>query len=108
MAQVEPAAEWSPDAGTRGLGDDSLTARVDSEGVPIALESVSRDVPPEPVPGQKRPPCKRKGEVPINGGCWVHQTNIEPPCEEGEYEWQGACYRPAGVRSRPPTSKKPQ
>jgi hypothetical protein len=109
MAQAEePAAGWAPDAGTRGLGDDALAARVDSEGVPIAPESVSRDLPPQPVPGQQRVPCKRKGEVPINGGCWVHLTNIEPPCGEEEYEWQGSCYRPSGVRSRPPTSKKPQ
>jgi serine/threonine protein kinase len=109
MAQVEaPGAESAPDGGTRGLGDDSVTTRVDSQGVPVALESVSRDVPPQPVPGQHRPPCRRKGEVPINGGCWVLQANVEPPCGDEEYEWQGSCYRAAGVRSRPPTSKQPQ
>jgi predicted Ser/Thr protein kinase len=109
MAQVEePGAESAPDGGTRGLGDDSMTAREDSQGAPVTPESVSREVPPQPVPGQQRPPCRRKGEVPINGGCWVLLANIEPPCGEGEYEWQGACYRPSEVRSRPPTSKQPR
>jgi serine/threonine protein kinase len=109
MVQAEePDTEWAPDAGTRGLGDDSLTARVDSPEMPSGPEPISRDIPPQPRPGQQRPPCKRKGEVPINGGCWVLQANVEPPCGDGEYEWQGACYRPASARSRPPTSKQPQ
>jgi predicted Ser/Thr protein kinase len=109
VAQIEePGAEWAPDAGTRGLGDDLLAARVDSPDVPVGPEPVSRDIPPQPLPGQQRPPCHRRGEVSINGGCWVLQANVEPPCEDGEYEWQGSCYRPAGVRARPPTSKQPQ
>jgi serine/threonine protein kinase len=109
MAQVEvPGAESVPDGGTRGIGDDSLTTREDSQGVPVAPESVSQEVPPQPLPGQHRPPCRRRGEVVINGGCWVHQTNIEPPCGEEEYEWQGACYRASGVQSRKPTSKQPR
>jgi predicted Ser/Thr protein kinase len=109
MAQVEvPGAESAPDGGTRGLGEDSMTAREDSQGVPVAPEAVSREVPPQPFPGQQRPPCRRKGEVPINGGCWVLLANIEPPCGDEEYEWQGSCYRVSGVRSRSPTSKQPR
>jgi serine/threonine protein kinase len=107
MAQLEePDAEWAPDAGTRGLGDDSLIARVDSPDVPAGPEPISRDIPRQPLPGQQRSPCQRKGEVTINGGCWVLQADVEPPCGEGEYEWQGACYRPVGIQSRPPTSKQ--
>jgi eukaryotic-like serine/threonine-protein kinase len=104
----EPDTEWAPDAGTRGLGEDSLTARVDSPDMPSGPEPISRDIPPQPRPGQQRPPCRRKGEVVINGGCWVLQANVEPPCGDDEYEWQGSCYRPASARSRPPTSKQPQ
>jgi len=109
VAQLEVlGAASAPDAGTRGLGDDSMTTRVDSQGAPVAPESVSQEVPPQPLPGQDRPPCRRRGEVVINGGCWVLQANVEPPCGEGEYEWQGSCYRASGVRSRSPTSKQPQ
>jgi predicted Ser/Thr protein kinase len=109
VAQAEePGAESAPDGGTRGLGDESMTARVDPQRMPVAPESVSQPIPSEPLPGQKRSPCRRRGEVPINGGCWVHLTNIEPPCGEEEYEWQGSCYRAVGVRSRSPTSKQPQ
>jgi predicted Ser/Thr protein kinase len=109
VAQAEePGAESAPDAGTQGLGEESMTARVDPQRMPVALESVSQQIPQKPLPGQQRTPCRRKGEVPINGGCWVLLANVEPPCGEGEYEWQGACYRAVDVRSRTPTSKQPQ
>jgi hypothetical protein len=109
MAQVEvPGANSAPDGGTRGLGEDSMTTRVDSQEVPIARESVSQQIPPEPLPGQQRSPCRRKGEADINGGCWVLLANIEPPCGHEEYEWQGSCYRAVGVRPRSPTSKQSQ
>ena len=109
VVQVEePEAEWAPDAGTR-LGDDALTARVDSQEVPIAPESMPAEFPTEPLPGQRRSPCRRSGEVAINGVCWVPLTTLKPPCDgDDEYEWQGKCYRPARDRSRTPTSKQPE
>jgi predicted Ser/Thr protein kinase len=110
VAEVEASeADSAPDAGTRGLGDDALASRVDSQQVPVPAESVPAEFPLQPIPGQRRPPCRRSGEVVINGGCWVPLTTIKPPCDgDEEYEWQGSCYRPARDRSRRPTSNNPQ
>jgi predicted Ser/Thr protein kinase len=111
VAQVEaPKVESAPDGGTRGLGDDALTARMDSQEVPIAPESTPAEFPTQPLPGQRRPPCRRDGEKVINGGCWVPlMATIKPPCDgDDEYEWEGLCYRPARDRPRTPTSKNPQ
>ncbi|MBN1206083.1 MAG: serine/threonine protein kinase, partial [Myxococcaceae bacterium] len=74
---------------------------------PISAEAFALEVPEQPLPGQRLAPCPRSGEVEINGGCWVRQANISPPCDHEEYEWRGACYRPALKRPRPPTTKKP-
>jgi hypothetical protein len=104
-----PEVESAPDGGTRGLGDDALTTRAGSQEMPIEPESISLEFPKEPLPGQRHPPCRRRGEVIINGGCWLPLTTIKPPCDgDDEYEYQGSCFRPARDRSRPPTSKKPQ
>jgi predicted Ser/Thr protein kinase len=109
VTRVEaPDAGMAPDAGTRGLGDDALTTRVETQEAPLSAESVSVDIPKQPLAGQRRPPCKRSGEAVINGGCWKLLARSDPPCGDGEYQWQGACYDPALDRSRPPTSKKPQ
>ncbi|HVG58480.1 MAG TPA: protein kinase [Hyalangium sp.] len=111
MVRIEaPEVEFAPDGGTRGLGDDAFTTRVDSQEVPALPESTVAEFPTEPLPGQRRPPCRRSGEVIINGGCWLPLTTIKPPCDgDDEYERQGACYRPARDRRlRPPTSKKAQ
>jgi hypothetical protein len=109
VAQVEvPQAESAPDAGTKGLGDDVVTARVEVLEMPMTLETVSQQIPPQPLPGQRRPPCQRRWEVEINGGCWRLIAGSEPPCTDGDYEWQGGCYDPALDRKRVPTSKNPQ
>jgi serine/threonine protein kinase len=110
VAQVEaPEVESAPDGGTRGLGENALTARVDSQEISIAPETLPAEFPTRPLPGQRRPPCRRAGEVVINGGCWVPLITIKPPCDgDDEHEWQGSCYRPARDRSRTPTSKHPQ
>src|SRR5690606_17437623 len=91
VAQLEtPEVESEPDGGTRGLGDGVLAARVDSHEVPIAPESIPAEFPMQPLPGQRRPPCRRSGEVVINGGCWLPLTTIKPPCDgDDEYEWEG-------------------
>jgi predicted Ser/Thr protein kinase len=109
MVQADaPAIDDEPDAGTRGLGDDALTTRAETSEIPITLEAVSTPIPDTPLPGQRRPPCPRRWQVEINGGCWKLLANSEPPCDHGEYEWQGQCYDPALDRARPPTSTKPK
>jgi serine/threonine protein kinase len=105
MAQAEdPAVEMAPDGGTRGVGEEVLSARVDSQQIPNASEPVSKQVPQQPFSSQRRPPC-RGGEV-IHGGCWMRLPNIKPPCRDNEYEWQGLCYYPILDQTRAPTSEE--
>jgi hypothetical protein len=109
VAQAEAQdAEMAPDGGTRGLGEEVLSARVDSQEVPVtSASSITVDVPKLPLAGQRRPPCPRSAEVVINGGCWKHEADIEPPCGD-YYEWRGECYLPVMGRTRVPTTQKPQ
>jgi hypothetical protein len=107
VAQAEdPAVEMAPDGGTRGVGEEVLSARVDPQQVPQASEPISKEVPQQPLPGQRQPPCGRSRAVIINGGCWKRQ-DIDPPCAGDEYERQGSCYMPIMEGTRPPTTGKP-
>jgi hypothetical protein len=47
----------------------------------------------------------RKGEVELNGGCWV-ALEKRPPCYDDQAEYQGKCYLPVSARSRKP--REPQ
>jgi hypothetical protein len=51
----------------------------------------SRPMPSKPYPGQKRPPCKPRLELELNGGCWVPHRE-KAPCPEDLFEYQGECY----------------
>jgi eukaryotic-like serine/threonine-protein kinase len=109
LARAEPMANGAaPDAGTRGLGDSTPTTRVTSEESPVVLEAkvIATEFPDEPLPGQRRAPCKGNS-VEINGGCWM-VTTIQPPCGDDAYEWKGSCYYPILTRAKPRTSKKPR
>ncbi|MDC0714563.1 serine/threonine-protein kinase [Stigmatella sp. ncwal1] len=64
------------------------------------------DMPSRPLKHQKRPPCTRRGETEINGGCWV-RLDLELPCKDGGYEWKGRCYMPMGADERPDSSRYP-
>ncbi|WP_224245477.1 serine/threonine protein kinase [Hyalangium gracile] len=111
LARAEPVRdEAAPDAGTRGLGDATPTARVAAEGLPAGLEVrvIAMDLPEKPIPGQRRAPCRGHEQVEINGGCWHLLTNTFPPCGEDAYEWKRACYYPILERAKPRTSKKPR
>jgi hypothetical protein len=66
------------------------------------------DLPKQPLPRQRRPPCQRKGVKEIRGGCWIRIADVEPPCSDNEYEWQGACYTPVLDNTPTSTSDKPQ
>jgi len=103
-----PSEAGAPDGGTRGLGADALASRVETPRIPLAAKVVSVNLPKEPLPGQRRPPCGRKGAKVIQGGCWILLAEVEPPCSPGEYEWQGACYTPVLDHTRPPTSEEPE
>jgi len=101
-------ATMAPDAGTQGLGDSALTERGAVQGAPISSKVISLDMPKQPLPGQRRPPCRSSWEEAIQGACWRPLAKIEPPCGDDAYEWQGACYDPSLDRTRPPTSQNPQ
>ncbi len=66
------------------------------EGEPPAF--LAHPLPSKPYKGQKRPPCKPRVEVEINGGCWVPHE-LKSPCPEDLYEYQGKCYT---VSMQPP------
>jgi serine/threonine protein kinase len=103
-----PRAESAPDAGTRGLGEDTLATQTSSESSPVQPGSITAELPDDPLPGQLRAPCRRRGSVEINGGCWAPWRDLSPPCGAGAYEWKNECFMPIWEQGRPPTSKKPQ
>jgi hypothetical protein len=86
-----PTDTWGP------LEEVSLLGTTD--GGVLAL---SRPMPSTPFPGQKRPPCKPRVEVEINGGCWVPHKE-KAPCPEDLFEHRGECHT---VSMQPP--KMPQ
>ncbi|NMO15910.1 serine/threonine protein kinase [Pyxidicoccus fallax] len=104
-ASVEEAAK---DGGTVAVGDAALTAPVPLSEVPVAWSIVAVDVPPGPLPGQRRPDanghCPSKPQVPINGGCWLKVPVELKDCGEDYYVYKGGCYMPVIRRGRPPTS----
>jgi serine/threonine protein kinase len=95
----------SEDASAAGLGNAALSACGGSEEPAPSEKQISVTVPKTPLPGQARPPCKRR-EVEINGGCWKRPEDPTPPCAEREYEWRGLCYAPVLDPSPPATSEQ--
>ncbi len=99
-------SEEAPDGGTKGLGEEVLSARVDSHETPVPSSAVIlKEVPKQPLAGQRRYPCPRREEVVINGGCW-YRVDIKPPCGD-YYEWRDACYLPVIGPTRVPTTQEP-
>ncbi|MCY1080888.1 hypothetical protein [Archangium lansingense] len=87
---------------------------VDSDAPPNALTLVQTEdpnpsgitypLPAKPFGNQAKAPCKpRKGEVEINGGCWV-ALEKRPPCYDDQAEYQGKCYLPVAERPKPEPS----
>ncbi|MCY1017725.1 serine/threonine protein kinase [Pyxidicoccus sp. MSG2] len=104
------APEEARDAGTVAVGDTALTAPVSLARAPAVWPTISVDVPPRPLSGQLRPDatgrCPIRGQVPINGGCWLKLEIDVKDCDENYnyYVFKGACYGPAFAKPRPPTS----
>ena len=105
--RASQAAE-SPDAGTQGIGEESVASVSPAQTPPSSEQGVTRPMPDGPTPGQKRPPCNRQGTVVINGGCWRRIEDFTPPCGPGDYEYKERCYVPLLIESeRVPTSDDP-
>ncbi|MFP2910066.1 serine/threonine protein kinase, partial [Pyxidicoccus sp. 3LFB2] len=105
----QAAQEEARDGGTSAVGDSALTAAVEHDRAPFEGSTLAVDVPPKPFPGQRRPNasgrCPNKGQVSINGGCWVKLPVDVKDCDgEDSFVYNGACYAPVLARPRPPTS----
>ncbi|MDY7232703.1 hypothetical protein [Hyalangium rubrum] len=110
VAQAESRDGGMGDGGTIELAQEVLTAPMKEPSPPRGWSSIGLDVPPNPLPGQRRPDSAgkcRQGEVVINGGCWRRFAEVQPPCNDDEYEWRDACYYPAYDSIRQPTSEPP-
>ncbi|ADO73535.1 Protein kinase [Stigmatella aurantiaca DW4/3-1] len=93
------------DGGTGGVADAAVEeSAVPGEESEFKPGGLSLDMPKEPLPGQRRPPCPRP-EINIRGGCWIEVARTAPPCGEG-YAWKDACYYPVPAPPRPSTSDK--
>jgi hypothetical protein len=101
------AQQEARDGGTVSVGDAAVAspvtilAPVPAFGPPPGL---GLPMPDRPFPGQRKPPCNRKGEVELRGGCWYELARVKSPCEEDAYDYKGACYLPSFPVQRPHTS----
>jgi hypothetical protein len=110
----EPVASAPPAPSSQ---DKQLTAYSGAEGAEAPLNAttlvqaedpnssgITYPLPAKPFGNQAKAPCKpRKGEVEINGGCWV-TLEKRPPCYDDQAEYQGKCYLPVAQRPKPQPS----
>jgi hypothetical protein len=90
---------------TTGLGEAALSEPLSAPVLLPENEGISEDLPKEPLPNQRLPPCK-KPQVKINGGCWILVGDEAPPCVEDTYEWRKGCYWPSFGPPLPATSEQ--
>jgi serine/threonine protein kinase len=93
------AQEWD----TSAVGETALQQPLTASEPSTTHEGISAEVPKDPMPNQRQPPCK-KPQVEINGGCWIGVLDERPPCVESTYEWRRRCYWPVFTSSRPNTT----
>ena len=110
----EPLASVPPAPSSQ---DKQLTAYSGAEGADAPLNAttlvqtedpnasgITYPLPAKPFRNQAKAPCMpRKGEVEINGGCWVALAK-RPPCYNDQAEYQGKCYLPVAERPKPEPS----
>jgi hypothetical protein len=70
------------------------------------LSPIAYPLPDGPFKGQKKPPCLKRTEVEIRGGCWV-ELSARPPCPQSTAEYEGKCYMPVGTRPPEPRALRP-
>lgn len=88
---------------TSAVGEAALLQPLPPSEPSTAPENLGAEVPKDPMPNQRQPPCKRP-QVEINGGCWIRIADEAPPCVESTYEWKRRCYWPVFTSSRPNTT----
>ncbi|MDC0712842.1 serine/threonine-protein kinase [Stigmatella sp. ncwal1] len=94
------------DGGTSGLASTAFKLHEDTKGSESTRGAIGLEMPKTPLPGQRRPPCKRY-EVEVSGGCWHALQDKIPPCDEDTYSWKNRCYLPSPSPRRPATSEPP-
>jgi hypothetical protein len=76
--------------GLTGAGEAPILA----SGHPLGAPAIAYPLPEKPFRNQAKVPCiAERGEVEINGGCWVELAK-RPPCHKDHAEYQGKCYLP--------------
>jgi hypothetical protein len=110
VARVEARGPAQQGTGKVGLAEavsSASTVEAMDAGVP---EGLAEDTLPEPLPGQARPDangrCPGKGQLSLNGGCWVQIPFEREKCEGSGYVFTSQCYGPvlSHPRKREPTS----
>jgi serine/threonine protein kinase len=110
--ETPPRAESreSQDAGVAseeavGLADagveESLASVAARQSAGTEPAWIGREIPKDPQPGQRKPPCTLPRETTIRGTCWIL---VPPPCLKSDFEWENRCYMPSYNAPRQPTS----
>lgn len=102
-ANLPERSAGGKDAATAELGEAALAERVETAAPERERGGISRDMPKDPLPGQRRPPCEFP-EVELRNGCWWLLGNATPPCGKRGYAWKNKCYLPSYEPPRPSTS----
>jgi hypothetical protein len=94
--------EDSVSVGDTAMSPPDAVAKVPSEG------AVTREIPLEPFPGQRKPNAKGRcpgKQVVINGGCWLKiDFDVDECVGSVFFVYQGGCYAAAYEPGRKPTS----
>jgi hypothetical protein len=113
----ETPRQWTevPEARDGGGGDERVVGVADAgveEGLASAVvvpsertgpDRIGRELPKDPLRGQRKPPCTLRRETVIRGACWISLL-VPAPCDNDAYEWEGRCYLPSFQEPRRPTS----
>jgi hypothetical protein len=102
LSPVSPPAPGSDEVPTATEKPSSFRAYL-ADTAPQEQFVFAWPLPREPFKGQKRPPCNRRSEVELVGGCWAPHK-LKAPCPEDLFEYQGECYIPAFSAKPPPQS----
>jgi serine/threonine protein kinase len=104
IATHEEVARFAPDA---GVGEEMLQAVKDLPSAGVVLATIGREMPKQPFPGQRKPPCEPRLETVIMGACWVRVGSETSPCGMKMFDWDGKCFTPSFTAPSQPTSDEP-
>jgi hypothetical protein len=88
------------------LGDTALSSSAASAKAPTRGVTTQKS-PKQPLPGQLKPDASGrcdKGQIALNGGCWVKADVELNNCPGSGFVYQGGCYVPIFAPVREPTA----